>query len=104
MNENAKRRQDLVLQMKKGNSISSSIPAVHPKYGRIYHDLYGQDQETALSNHSFSFRMFIAVLCFLLYLAIGTSDDTTAQIYHSKITSTIQKNYDYKEIQELFLP
>lgn len=102
MNENAKRREELLLQMRKEQHSSLGIPVVHPRYGRIYNDLYGHNQETTLSNHSLFFRLFVSVLCFLLYLAVSTSDAETAQIYHSKITSTIQKNYDYKEIQELF--
>lgn len=102
MNENAKRRQDLVLQMKKGNHFSAAVPAVHPKYDRIYQDLYDQKQESTTLEYSFSFRLFLAVLCFLLYLAVNTSNVEIAQKYSSEITSTIQKNYDYKEIQEIF--
>lgn len=101
MNENAKRRQDLVLQMKKGNHISSTVPAIHPRYDRIYHDLYDQKKESTMPKYSFSFRLFVAVLCFLLYLAVNTSNVEMAQKYSSRITSTIQKNYDYKEMQEI---
>lgn len=102
MNENAKRRQNLVLQMKKGNHFSSAVPAVHPRYERIYQDLYEQKPKSTMLEYSFPFRLFVAVLCFLLYLAVNTSNVETAQKYSSEITSTIQKNYDYKEIQEIF--
>lgn len=101
MNENAKRRQDLVLQMKKENHFSSTIPAVHPKYNRIYHDLYDQKKESTMPSYSFAFRLFVAVLCFLLYLAVNTSNVEMAQKYSSRITSTIQSDYDLQEIQEI---
>lgn len=102
MNENAKRRQDLVLQMKKENHFSSTVPAVHPRYDRVYHNLYDQKKESTMPKYSFSFRLFVAVLCFLLYLAVNTSNVEMAQKYNSKITSTIQSDYDLPQIQEIY--
>lgn len=102
MNENAKRRQDLVLQMKKENQFSSTVPAIHPRYNRVYHDLYDQKKDSRVPNYSFSFRLFVAVLCFLLYLAVNTSNVEVTQKYSSRIISTIQSDYDLQEIQEIF--
>ena len=102
MNESAKRRQDLLLQMQKSSHISSGFPAVHPRYGNVYHKLYSEKREQQLSNNSLIFRLFMAVLCFLLYLSIDTSNTETAQTYSSEITSYIRQSYDYEKMQEVW--
>ena len=45
MNDPEIRRRELLKQTKQMYDEQREIPAVHPRYGRIYHDLYQQESD-----------------------------------------------------------
>ena len=49
MNDSEMRRRELLRQTRKLYDDRRDIPAVHPRYGRIYHDLYknGDEEQNA---------------------------------------------------------
>lgn len=102
MSDSERRRQDLLDQMKKSNYANVSVPAIHPRYGNIYQDLYQNKKETATSEYSLLFRLIISLLCFILYISFETSGAYNFETYNLKITSQIKKNVDYQEIQEVW--
>ena len=45
MNDSEMRRRELLRQTRKLYDDRRDIPAVHPRYGRIYHSLYDSEEE-----------------------------------------------------------
>ena len=45
MNDSEMRRRELLRQTRRLYDDKREIPAVHPRYGRIYHDLYENNTE-----------------------------------------------------------
>ncbi|CUX44234.1 hypothetical protein [Clostridium sp. C105KSO13] len=101
MNEAEQRRKDLLRQTRKLYNEDGGIPAVHPRYGRIYHDLYGGDEETRPKN-SFYFRLILAVLCFVCYIWIDYEKIDVANVNSGKIINQIERQLELKDIKSVW--
>lgn len=101
MNESELRRKELLAQMRNSNLISHEFPAIHPKYGNLYRNLYSQNERPQPKN-SFLLRFCLSSVCFLMYISIASADSDIAEVYCSQITSCIQTPFDYEEIQEVW--
>ena len=53
MNESERRRRELLRQTRKLYDENISLPAVHPRYGNIIHELYETDEQAELKNSFF---------------------------------------------------
>lgn len=88
MNESEIRRRELLKQTRRLYNDNNEIPAIHPRYGRIYHNLYGGEHSGAQQNSSaggtFYIRLLIGILCFVFYVYL---DQTSAEI--AEFSSTV---------------
>ena len=72
MNDSELRRRELLKQTRRLYQDSAAIPAVHPRYGHIYHELYDTPDSGEGEHHSGSFfaRLMLAVFLFLSFVYI----------------------------------
>ena len=81
MNDPEMRRRELLRQTKRLYDERKDIPAVHPRYGRIYHELYhkeaGQQDQTG---GSFYLRLVIGILCFISFVYMDQSNAGVAEV------------------------
>lgn len=90
MNDAQKRRIKL-LEQTRGNS-----PAIHPRYGAAYKNLYGTDEEVVPS--TFGIRLF---LCFMLFAAFITMDNNKLEyknVNSTRIVQEITTDMDVREV------
>ncbi len=103
MNESEARRRELLRQTRKLYHDRQDIPAVHPRYGRIYHSLYESDTELAEhSSGSFYTRLVIGILCFVCFVYMDQSRASVAEVNSTAIVEQIEKDLDPEVIQEVW--
>lgn len=101
MNDSEMRRRELLRQTRKLYDDRRDIPAVHPRYGRICHDLYkenGEEQENTRS--TFYIRLVIGILCFICFVYMDQNKAAVARVDSSEIVNQIEKDLDIDEIAE----
>lgn len=96
MNDSERRRRELLRQTRKLYEERGTIPAVHPRYGRIYHDLYREhtDENRELSGGSFYLRLVIGILCFVCFVYMDQSSDEAVHAGSSAIVEQIGNDLD----------
>lgn len=103
MNDSEMRRRELLQQTKRLYDERRDIPAVHPRYGRIYHDLYpkeeGQKEQTG---GSFYFRLVIGILCFICFVYMDQSNAGVAEVNSTSIVNEIEKDIDMNTVMEVW--
>lgn len=96
MTESAQRRQDLLSQTRRTYSDKSTIPAIHPRYGNIYHTLYetntSKEETKHNSKHLFHIRVIIAILLFILYAGMDLQDITIGTYNSEQVVDAITEN------------
>ena len=95
MNDSESRRRELLRQTRKLYSGRQEIPAVHPRYGRIYRDLYGNEdgeREPPEGGGSFYLRLIIGILCFVCFVCMDQSGAEVAEVSSSAIAEEIGKD------------
>lgn len=101
MNESEARRRELLRQTRKLYQDSSDIPAVHPRYGRIYHNLYGnEDTELEKESSSFYLRLVISILCFICFVFMEQNKTEVAEVNSDVIVNEIEKDIDINTVAE----
>lgn len=105
MNDSEMRRRELLRQTRKLYDERQDIPAVHPRYGRIYHSLYNNENEedglTSLSS-SFYIRLVIGILCFICFVYMDQSKASVAEVDSAAIVNQIEKDIDADSIEEVW--
>ncbi|PWJ52309.1 hypothetical protein [Faecalicatena contorta] len=101
MNESEERRRELLRQTRKLYNEDSFIPAIHPRYGHIYHDLYEDDMQDRPKN-SFFFRLSLGILCFICYVWMDYGKLNVANVSSDKIVNQIERQTDLKELKEVW--
>ena len=95
INESEARRRELLRQTRKLYQDSSEIPAVHPRYGRIYHDLYGagsSDEDAGTGSGSFFVRLVISILCLVCFVFMEQNRTEVAEVSSDEIVNQIEKD------------
>ena len=101
MNDSEMRRRELLRQTRKLYDDRRDIPAVHPRYGRIYHDLYKNgDEEQETPGGTFYIRLVIGILCFVCFVYMDQSKAEIAQVNSTSIVNQIEKEMDTNAIME----
>lgn len=101
MNDAEMRRRELLRQTRKLYDDRREIPAVHPRYGRIYHDLYKtSEEEQEASSGTFYIRLVIGILCFVCFVYMDQSKAEIARVNSSSIVNEIEKEIDTEAIAE----
>ncbi|MCI6464432.1 MAG: hypothetical protein MSA90_03035 [Faecalicatena sp.] len=101
MNDSEARRRELLRQTKKLYNEDSFIPAVHPRYGNIYHDLY-EDGTAQQPKGSFFFRLSLGILCFICYVWVDYGKINVANVSSDQIVNQIEKQMDMKDIEAVW--
>ncbi|MCI9421702.1 MAG: hypothetical protein HFG81_03175 [Dorea sp.] len=97
MNDSEKRRQRLLEQTRELYGEKRSIPAIHPRYGAAYHQIYS-DEQPQIPPSTFGIRLF---LCLLLFAAFVSMDKNKSEVMHvnsSRIVDEITTNLDVAEV------
>ena len=103
MNDSEMRRRELLRQTRKLYDDSREIPAVHPRYGNIYHSLYDSEEEEQTSyGNSFYIRLVIGILCFVCFVYMDQSKVSVAEVDSTAIVHQIEKNVDADTIKEVW--
>lgn len=100
MNESEARRRELLRQTRRLYSEDGFVPAVHPRYGHIYHDLYEDGQEP--QKNSFFFRLSLGILCFICYVWMDYGKIDVAHVSSEQIVNQIEKQIDMQDIKEVW--
>lgn len=103
MNDSEMRRRELLRQTRKLYDDRREIPAVHPRYGNIYHSLYDSEEEEQTSyGNSFYIRLVIGILCFVCFVYMDQSKVSVAEVDSTAIVHQIEKNVDADTIKEIW--
>ena len=97
MNDSEKRRQRLLEQTRELYGEKRTIPAVHPRYGAAYRQIYSAEQQP-IPPSSFGIRLF---LCLLLFAAFVSMDKNKSEVMHvdsSRIVDEITTDLDVVEV------
>lgn len=101
MNDSEVRRRELLRQTRRLYDEKRELPAVHPRYGRIYHNLYEENaEEQELSGSTFYIRLVIGILCFVCFVYMDQSKAEIAQVNSTAIVDQIEKDVDANAIIE----
>ena len=101
MNDSEMRRRELLKQTRRLYDDKREIPAVHPRYGRIYHDLYeNHTEEQEPSGGTFYIRLVIGILCFVCFVYMDQSEAKIAEVNSTAIVDQIEKDVDTDAIVE----
>ena len=93
------RRRELLRQTRQLYDDQRFIPAIHPRYGHLYCELYGGDGDSA-KNNTFFLRLGIGLLCFVLYVWMDADDATILNVNSNHVVNQIEKQLDMKEVKE----
>ncbi len=102
MNDAEMRRRELLRQTRKLYDEKPDIPAVHPRYGNIYHSLYENEEEQEASGSSFCIRLVIGILCFICFVYMDQSKVSVAEVDSTAIVNQIEKDMDAETIKEVW--
>lgn len=101
MNDSEKRRRELLRQTRKLYDERNTVPAVHPRYGHIFNDLYGEEEATQPKN-SFYLRAVVGILCFVCYVCMDTNQIKVAEVDSAQIVNQIEKEMDTSVLEEVW--
>ena len=97
MNDSEMRRRELLRQTRRLYDDKREIPAVHPRYGRIYHNLYEDNSgEQEASGGTFYIRLVIGILCFVCFVYMDQSKAEIAQVNSTAIVNQIEKGMGHR--------
>lgn len=91
MNETEKRRKQLLEETRRRYSESGIFPAVHPRYGSVYANLYANEDEEYRMSRSLGFRFIIAIMLFSVFIAMDEQKVQIADVDSKRIVTEIQK-------------
>ena len=101
MNDSEVRRRELLRQTRKLYDDKQEIPAVHPRYGSLYHDLYDEKAEKQNSqSSSFYIRLVVSILCFICFVYMDQSNVSVAEVDSTAIVHQIEQDLDVESIRE----
>ena len=102
MNDSEMRRRELLRQTRKlYDEHRDVVPAVHPRYGNIYHSLYEQEEERT-SGGSFYTRLVIGILCFICFVYMDQNGVDIARVNSSEIVNQIGTDLDVEAVREVW--
>ncbi|MFI3172287.1 MAG: hypothetical protein R3Y58_07975 [Eubacteriales bacterium] len=99
MDEKAKRRQELLASTRELYSDRGRvIPAVHPRYGSIYNELY-KEEETG-EKSSFRARFIIAMLLFVSFACAEYNNMKIGDYNCDEIAAVVSQNIEIAKVLE----
>lgn len=98
MNETERRRREL-LEQTRCRYRESEIPAIHPRYGSAYSDLY-EDGER--EQNTLGIRTFICMILFAVFVFMQNEGKDILHVNSTKIIREVTKNPDVKDVWKKF--
>ncbi len=96
MNQSEKRRKQLLEQTKILYTDRKVPPAVHPRYGNIYSELYGGGEEQG--GGTFGVRVMLCLLLFAVFAAMDYQDAKISNVTSEQIVEAVEYQPDVEEI------
>lgn len=95
MNESEKRREKLLRDTRNQYSSRRTVPAVHPRYGAVYQNLYGHRGEEQMTGSTLGIRVFICLILFGIFAAADYREEKIWKFSPSQIVSEIGSQPDF---------
>lgn len=92
MNDSELRRKELLKQTRRLYNDRQEIPAVHPRYGNIYKNLYEKNSCDTGREGSFLFRLLFSILLFVCFIYIDRVNTGIDHLNSTVITEQIGRN------------
>ena len=86
MNQSEMRRKELLESTRALYKDSRIPPAIHPRYGNIYGDLYGEEQPAG----SFGLRAILCCILFALFVIMDYRNVKIAEVSSQMVTEAIE--------------
>lgn len=105
MNDSEERRRELLRQTRKLYDDRKEVPAVHPRYGSLYHNLYDKDkkeEEENIKSGSFYIRLVVSILCFICFVYMDQGELRVADVDSNAIVHEIEQDFDTEVIREVW--
>lgn len=96
MNDSEKRRKELLEQTRERYSDYRTPPAVHPRYGSAYSQIYGSDEPSA--SGTLGIRAFFCFLLFTVFVAADYKEEKILNVSSEKIVETVTTDMDVEEV------
>ena len=97
VNDSEKRRQRLLEQTRELYGEKRSIPAIHPRYGAAYHQIYS-DEQPQIPPSTFGIRLFLCLLLFAAFVSMDKNKREVMNVNSSRIVDEITTNLDVAEV------
>ena len=101
MNDSEVRRRELLRQTRKLYN-DERIPAVHPRYGNLYRELYQDGSEDVSESGSFVFRLALGILLFVCYVWMDYAEVPVMNVSSDQIATQIEKQMDIEDLQAVW--
>ncbi len=96
MNNSEKRRRQLLEQTRELYHDRREIPAVHPRYGVAYQQIYNDDQ--IIPTSTFGLRLFLGVLLFAVFVSFDKNNTEVGEVDSKRIVEEITYDLDVAEV------
>lgn len=83
--------RELLLKEARMNEVSREIPAIHPRYGAIYKNLYG---ETTEGKSTLGIRVIVSLVLFALFAALDQGYIVEAPVTSEQIATQIETSFE----------
>ena len=93
MNQSEKRRKELLESARAMYRDNRVPPAVHPRYGNIYAELYGEEAPAG----SLGLRVILCCILFAAFVIMDYKDMQIAQVSSQMVTQTIESDSELAE-------
>lgn len=94
MNQSEKRRQELLESTRALYRDTHMPPAIHPRYGNIYSDLYGEEEPAG----SFGIRTVLCCILFAVFVFMDYEDVRVADVSSQMVTQAIEADSGFAEV------
>ena len=94
MNQSEKRRKELLESTRALYRDSRIPPAIHPRYGNIYSDLYGEEAPAG----SVGLRVILCCVLFAAFVMMDYHDVKIAKVSSQMVTQTIESDSNLAEV------
>ncbi len=93
MNQSEKRRKELLESTRALYRDSHTPPAIHPRYGNIYAELYGGEP----AGGTFGLRVILCCILFALFVMMDYRQVRIAEVSSQMVTETIEADSGFSD-------
>lgn len=94
MDQSEKRRKELLESARTLYKDQHNTPAVHPRYGNIYGELYGEEEPAG----SLGMRLILCCVIFVVFVVMDYQDLQIADVSSQMITQAIETDLELVEV------